>query len=133
MAFVKLHKKLHIRAAPLVDILIRVAHDHQIAVLVRQDIHQPHLHRRAVLKLVHHNVIEPVLPLLPHLGILFQQMDRKRDQIMEIQRIRRLLPLQEFLHDAVVLIPDLMQDLTRLRITQPRHVRAILFGISDLP
>ncbi len=34
VALVKFHEELHVRAAPLIDILIRVAHDHQIAVLV---------------------------------------------------------------------------------------------------
>ena len=51
---------------------------------------------------------------------------------MKIQRVRRLLPLQEFLYDAVVLVFDLMQYLAGLRSAQFRHVRAVLLGITDL-
>ena len=104
MLLIEIHQQLYVRPPPLVDILIRIPHDHQIPIHSRQNLHQPHLHGGAVLKLVHHDIVQPVLPLLPHLRIRLQQVDRKGDKVVKIQRIGGLLFLQEILYDLVVLI-----------------------------
>ena len=57
-----IHQQLHIGATPFVDILIRVAYDHQILVFFRKPVHQLHLRVGAVLKLVHLDIVQPILP-----------------------------------------------------------------------
>ena len=86
----EVHDRGVIRAAPAVDGLVGVAHDHQV---VRTADEQPHhliLRAVDVLIFVDEHPLQ-ALPLpLEQFGIAFQQGQRHRDQVVEIERA--LLP-----------------------------------------
>ncbi len=85
MLLVEVHQELYVGSPPLIDVLIRIPHNHQVPVHAGQDFHQTHFHQGAVLELVHHDVIQPLLPLFPNLHVRHQQIGGKGDQIVEIQ------------------------------------------------
>ena len=84
-------EQLRVRAAPFVDGLVAVAYDKQVAVEAAQGGEQPPLRLRAVLDLVHHHILELLLPLLAHGGEILQNVKREEQQVVEIQREIALL------------------------------------------
>ncbi len=133
VGLVEVHQEPHVRAPPFIDVLIRIPHNHQVPVFSGQQLHQAHLYGRAVLKFVHHDIVQPVLPFLPDRLFRLQQVQGKGNQVVEIQGIGGFLPLQEFLHDAVVLVSDLRQDLAGLWAAHPGHVARVPLRMADFP
>ncbi len=99
MRLVKIHQQADIRPAPLIDILVGVADDHQVSVSAGQKLHQMQLPPGAILKFVHLNVIQPLLPLAPYLCIGLQQVQGIIDQIVKVQSDDGFLPLEQFFQD----------------------------------
>ena len=74
-------------AAEGVDRLILIAHNRDVAVLGGQDRDQLELGVVGVLILVHHHVVEGVLPLLARLRHALEQHHRLHDQVVEIHGV----------------------------------------------
>ena len=114
MGFIEIHQQLYIGSAPFINILIRVAYDHQILVLFRKPVHQLHLRVGAVLKLVHLDIIQPILPLLQNLRTPVKNVQHEIQKVVEIHSVDLLLFLQEFLDDLIVHGHDFGHDLTMI-------------------
>ena len=99
MRLVKIHQQADIRPAPLIDILVGVADNHQVSVSAGQKLHQMQLPPGAILKFVHLNVIQPLLPLAPYLCIGLQQVQGIIDKIVKVQSDDGFLPLEQFFQD----------------------------------
>ena len=96
-----------IRAAPLVDALVVVPDDAEVAVFLRQQVDEAVLQHVRVLIFVHHDVAELVLVAQQRLFVAFEQPHRVQDEVVEvhgvvlaqsllvavIQRAQRLIPL----------------------------------------
>ena len=85
MLLVKIHEKLHICPAPGIDRLIRIAHDEEISVIPAQRLHQLILQAVDILKLVDHDIFEPLLPFEPDIRILAENIQGKFDQIVVVE------------------------------------------------
>ena len=79
-------------AAPLVDGLVGIADDEQVPVLRAQPLHEVPVVGVAVLGLVHHDVIQLVLPPGAGVGELVEEIDRQVHQVVEVQRVVLHLP-----------------------------------------
>ena len=95
----KLHQVLHVRAAPGVDRLVRVAHDEEIFVVAAEHLHQLILQAVNVLKLVDHDVFQPLLPLEADLRILLKDVEGEFDQIVVVEREAFLLLVEIAVED----------------------------------
>ena len=73
------------RALPLVDGLVRVAHDEEVAVAAAEDGEQLPLRLVAVLHLVHHHVLELLLPALAHGREVVEYVEGEEQQVVEVQ------------------------------------------------
>ena len=103
-------------AAPGVDGLVVVAHGEDVAVAAREQLDQQQLQRVGVLELVHQHVTEALGVLVAHLLVLFQQVHRAQDQVVEVQGVAaaqgRLVVLEEL---GVLLLDEGAGLLGRLR------------------
>jgi hypothetical protein len=90
---------LEIGAAPLVDGLVGVADDSQVAVPFRETSNQQVLRTIRILILVDHHVLELAGVELPHLLRRLEQLDGLEEQVIEVERIRVLERRQVFLVD----------------------------------
>ena len=76
-----------IRAAPLVDRLIRIAHDAEVPVTRREAVNHQVLRTVRVLILVDHQVLELLAVSFPYqLGFL-EQLHRSQQQVVEIEGV----------------------------------------------
>ena len=69
---IEIKEELHPSPAPGINRLIRIPDDEEILVVSRQNRHQFVLQGINVLELVHHHVGDPLLPLLPHRFVFFE-------------------------------------------------------------
>ena len=90
-ALVEVKQVLHVRAAPRVDRLVRIANDEQVAVMRDERLHELVLERVHVLELVDHHVLEALLPLAPHLGMLAEDEEGKENEVVVVEREALLL------------------------------------------
>ena len=97
----ELQNKLHIRPPPGIDGLIRVAHHEEIPVIAAEDVRQCVLIFVDILKLIHHDVFEPLLPLFPDLPALLQNIQRKVDEIVNIQTVTLALLVEKLVQNPV--------------------------------
>ena len=102
VAGVEFQNEFHIRAAPGVDGLVRVAHHEEIFVIPGEDICQGILVLVDVLKLVHHDVFEPCLPLLPGVPVMLQNVESEVNEIVKIQTVALALFIKIAVHDLVL-------------------------------
>ena len=79
---------LDVRAAPAIDGLVVVAHDHEVAVLLRKQVRDRVLHGVRVLVLVHADLAEALLVAVEHLRLLAQELERLYQQVVEVHRVR---------------------------------------------
>ena len=77
----------HIRAAPPVNRLIRVADHAQIFILGGKQIRQHVLRNVGVLILVNRNVAKPLLILIQHGGIFAEKFHGRKNQVVEVERV----------------------------------------------
>ena len=85
--FFKFQDVADVRAAPLVDALVVVAHHAQVAVLLRQQIDQSVLQHVGVLVLVHHDVFKLLLILQQRLFVALKQPHRIEDEVVEVHGV----------------------------------------------
>ena len=93
-----------IGAAPLVDRLVRIADDAEVAMLAGQPLDQQVLRPVRVLVLVDHQVPELVAVALADRRRLLEQLDRLEQQVVEVERVRIL----QRLHVQLVQLADLL-------------------------
>ena len=74
-------------AAPAINGLVIVAHDHEVLVLGGQQVGDLVLDVVGVLILVDANVAEALLILVEHLGAGAQQLERAHEQVVEVHRV----------------------------------------------
>ena len=82
-----------IRAAPGVDALRVVADDRDVVMPRGQQVNQVALELVRVLVFVHEDELEAALVMFAHVGVLLQQLEPEREQVVEIHRVRRALAL----------------------------------------
>ena len=102
MAAFKFQDEFHIRAPPGIDGLVRVAHHEEVAVVARQDIRQGILVLVDVLKFVHHDVFEPLLPFPAGELVPLQDVQGEVHQVIEIQAVALTLFIKIAVHDLVL-------------------------------
>ena len=79
----------HIRAAPAVDGLIRIAHNADVPVSPGKEFRDLILRPVRVLILVHKDVAELLLILFPYLCVLRKHRNRQHQEIVKIERVVR--------------------------------------------
>ena len=82
----EVHDVLELRAAPRVDALEVVAHDHDVAVLRGEEVRELRLDRVRVLVLVDEDVQEVLLQEFAHAVVLLQQAQPVHEQVVEVHR-----------------------------------------------
>ena len=98
---VEIQQILDVRAAPGVDCLVRVAHDEEVAVIAAQHLHQLILQRVDILKLVDHDVFEPLLPLEPDVLVLLENIERELDEVVVVEAEALFLLIEIAVEDDV--------------------------------
>ena len=88
---VEVEQEAHVRAAPGVDRLVRVSDDEEVFVIGAQRAHQLVLRLVDVLELVDHDVLEPLLPFQTDLLVLREDVQRKDQQVVVVERKALLL------------------------------------------
>ena len=104
----ELDEEVRPRAAPFVDGLVRVAHDEEIAVLRREPLHEVPVVQVAVLRLVHHDVVQRVLPPFAGLREAVQDVFRDVDEVVEVEGV--VLHLPAHVAREAVALPHLVGD-----------------------
>ena len=79
-------------ASPGVDALVGIADDTDVAVLLREHVHELVLRSVRVLVLVDQDVPEPLLVVLEHLRVIAEEPDGFADQVVEVQGAGIALP-----------------------------------------
>ena len=87
VVLLKIQDVLDVRAAPAVDRLVVVAHDHEVAVARGQEVGDRVLDVVGVLVLVHADLAEAVLVALEHLGAAAQQLEGLDEQVVEVHGV----------------------------------------------
>ena len=98
---VEIQQIFDVRAAPGVDRLVRVAHDEEVAVIAAQHLHQLILQRVDILKLVDHDVFEPLLPLEPDVLVLLENIERELDEVVVVEAEALFLLIEIAVEDDV--------------------------------
>ncbi|MNQ38732.1 hypothetical protein D3C85_523250 [compost metagenome] len=81
------HEVFRPRAAPGVNRLVVVADHGELRALGHQQLDQQVLAGVGVLVFVDQHVAHLVAPLLQHLGVVLEQLDRLQDQVVEVDRV----------------------------------------------
>ena len=134
MAAFKFQNEIHIRSPPGVNRLIRIAHHEQIPVVAGKDFRQRVLVFVNILKLVHHDIFQPPLPLLPHRLITLQNIQRKVHQIIKIQPVAFALFIEITIEHLVFQgISRVRQAAQLLRIANQRlDIAPAAFAPADM-
>ena len=82
----------HVRSAELVDRLVAVAHDADVAVLPGEEQDHLVLDGVGVLVLVDHDVLEAAAVALEHVGVVLEEGDGVAEQVVEVHRPGPLEP-----------------------------------------
>ena len=110
----EVHDVAQVGAAPLVDRLIGVADDGEVAMLAGDLLDQQVLRPVGVLVFVHHHVVELVRVALADRGVLVEQLDGREQQVVEIERARVLQRLDVALEQLADLASFGFQVLAKL-------------------
>ena len=84
------HQVFRARATPGIDRLVIVAHHGELVALADEHLHQQILAGVGVLVFVDEQVAHLVLPLFENVGVLFEELYRQQDQVIEVHRVERL-------------------------------------------
>ena len=129
---VEIQQIFHVRAAPGVDGLIRVADDEEVFVVIAEHLHQLVLQLVDILKLVDHDVFEPLLPFETDVRILLEDIEREFDQIVVVEA-EALLLLIEIAVKNDVLRACRLQVLLMQRVERhPDHVLIVFRALEKL-
>ena len=129
---VEVQQVAHVRAAPGVDGLVGVAHHEQVLVVAGEHLHELVLQAVDVLELVDHNVLEPLLPLRPDVGVLLEEVQHEHDEVVVVQPEALLLLVEVAVEDDVlrggrieVLLPQALER-------QGQHVAVVVRALLQL-
>ena len=78
-------EELGMGASPFVDGLVGVSDDEEVAVAPAQDREEFPVGAAAVLRFVDHDVLEAPLPAFPHGGEIVQDVQREKEQVIEVE------------------------------------------------
>ena len=130
---VKIQQVFHICSPPGVNGLVRIAHDKQVLMVAAQDLHQPVLKLINVLKLVDHDILQPLLPLEPDVRILFEYEKGELDEVVIVQAKALFLLVEIAVEDDIRsthgLIVFFLQGVQR----HGDHVPVVLGFLEQLP
>ena len=133
MMLVEIQEILHVRTAPGVDGLVRIAHDEEVMVVGAQHFHEPVLQRVDVLELVDLDVHEPLLPLLRDVRMLLEDVETQDDEIVVINRKGLPLLVEIAVKEDVVHLGRLEILLVQLVDRQRDHVEEVARLRETLP
>ncbi len=102
MSAVKFQDELHICTPPGIDGLVGVPYHEQVLMITGEDIRKGVLVLIDVLKFVHHDVFQPILPLLPGVLVLLQDVERKVDKVVKVQTVALSLLIEVAVHDLIL-------------------------------
>ena len=88
IALGELEDVLEVRAAPGVDALRVVAHDHDVVMPRGEQVNEVALELVGVLVFVHEDELEAPLVMFAHVGVVLQQLEPEHEQVVEVHRIR---------------------------------------------
>ena len=104
-------------ASERIDRLVRIAHGENVHVLFGQQLQEAVLRVVRVLVLVDEDVAKRVLPLLARLGEALEHVDREKEHVVEVDRVRR----EEALLVQLVRVGDGL-------VVEARDARRVLVG-----
>ena len=115
-SLIEIRQEAAVRAAPGIDGLVGISHHEEVAVVIAQHPHQVVLWLVDILKFIHHDVFQPLLPLQPGLGMLRKDVKREQKQIVVVQAEALFLliqiPVEQDIrqrHGGVVFLFELVQ------------------------
>ncbi|KKK71547.1 hypothetical protein LCGC14_2912820, partial [marine sediment metagenome] len=115
--------------APGVDRLVIVADYAEISRFLGQDLDQPVLSQRGILKLIHHDISVALAIELAYFGKLFHQPGRLNNKVVEVHGIEKLEPLGIFGKEISILLAVLIPGCAGLdsgkNIAQALGVQAV--------
>ena len=128
----KVHKHAHIGTAPFVYVLIRIPHHKQIPVALGKAAYQLEFLRSDVLELVHHDIMQAVLPFSKNIGVSPKQIYGEIYQVEEVKSI--ILPLLFYVaeHDFIRFFPGDQRRIIEVRVGEVFHIGDPVFVIPDL-
>ena len=85
MVMIEVEQVTHVRSTPGVDGLVGVAHDEQVAMMTRKDLHELVLQSVDILELVDHDVLQAFLPLELDVGVSVEQVQCEHDEVVVIE------------------------------------------------
>ena len=122
---VEVHEILRLRAAPLVDGLIRIADDEQVPVAPRHQVDQLDLARAAVLEFIDLHIMQFLLPFLQHFREIIEQHQGEVNQVVKIEPKDFALLQQITLDDLLFQRIGFFHYDAALHIRQQMHILQI--------
>ena len=132
---VEVQQVAHVSPAPGVDGLVGVAHHEQVLVVAGQHLHELVLQAVDVLELVHHDVLEPLLPFEQDVGVLLEQVQHEHDEVVVVQPEALLLLVEVAVEDDVARVRRVEVLLPQAFERHSQHVAVVsraLFQLHDL-
>ncbi len=118
----KVHQHVHISAAPFVYVLIRIPYHEEILVALGKAAYQLELFRRDVLELIHHDIMQAVLPFLQDVGVSPEQIDGEIYQVEEVQSEVLALLFYVAEHDFIRFFPGDEGGIIEIGVREIFHV-----------
>ena len=101
MSGIEFQNELHICTAPGINGLIRITHHKEVFMISGENVCQGILILVNVLKFIHHDVFQTLLPFFPDFPVLLQNIECKVHQIIKIQSVAFPLLVEVSIHDFV--------------------------------
>ena len=124
-ALIEIKQQLHVRAAPRIDGLIRVADHEQVLVIALQHLHKLVLQRIDILELVDHDVFQPLLPFEADVGEPLEDVEREYDQVVVIEPEALPFLVKVAIEDDVMDILGLQIPFAQLRDGPFKHIQIV--------
>ena len=99
---VEVQKVAHVGAAPGIDRLVRVAHDKKVVMVAAERLHELVLQPVDVLKLIDHDVGKALLPFLPDVRILPEDIEAELDEVVIVEAEALLLLVEVAVENDLV-------------------------------
>ena len=131
-SLVKIEQKFHIGATPGVDRLVGIADDEKIFVIIAEHHHEVILQLVDILKLVDHDIFQPLLPFLTDRRIVLENVERKFDEIVVINAEAFFLLVEIAVKNDLVGRCGLVVFLLHLFQRQRQHILVILRFFEQL-
>ena len=131
-ALIEIEQQLHVRAAPCIDGLIRVADHEQVLVIALEHLHELVLQCIDILELVDHNVFQPLLPFEADFGEPLEDVEREHDQVVVIEPEALPFLVKVAIEDDVMNILDLQIHFAQLRDGPFEHIQIVVRAFFEL-